>query len=353
MKVKNSTVKFESIIVGQNVRLPQNLRLATLADSIETNGLQEAVEVWQKGEEYHLLKGHRRHAAITIIRGRNEKRFAELFGEGVPAVIITGITDAEALIRKCDHDGQEGLSDPHELQLTANLLFAAGKTEAEVISLTSGLMDRVSPMSPNVRAEIAKMEAEGKTAEAAERRGKYRRGLVQGLHNAARCPDIVMHALYKRASGQAPVGVADYLPPLTTDNVTKLWEAHKADLTLLEGGVPKYNSQVTGPAFGALWGELCAKAKEQEGKPIVPKAKAMSAADMKAEIADRKYAAELTCVLIAYHAGDKTVSDRIPELDRLAAVGDMVRKHDAGLWASVEKVAKDILARLQAGNVKA
>ena len=363
MKLVNMLVKFANIIIGQNVRLAKNLRLDTLADSIETNGLQEPVTVYREkpdDENILLLRGHRRVAAIGMILARNKARYDALFSEGVPAIVVSGVTMLEATLMKLDHDGQEGLSDPYELQLTANILFAAGKTEAEVIALTSGLMERVSPMSAKARKEIAelenKMEALKGTTEGAiaqrdrdERRLKYRRGMVQGLHNSFRCPNKVMFALYYKATGKAPEGVTEYLPPnLTTGEVTKLWEAHKADMGILENGVPKYSKETVGPNFSALWDKVCADAKADADKPETVRPKAMSASEMTDEIAGRGFESEAFRVLIAYHAGNKELSAALPALDKASTVGDMVRKFDAPLWAQCETAYADIRKRLAA-----
>jgi len=352
MKYQNTTVKLQDITIGKNVRLPNNLNLDTLRDSIAINGLQEPITVWNPTKETtELIRGHRRVAAISQIATKDQQRFAELFGKGIPCFLATGITSIEAVLLKLDHDGQQGLSHPYELQETANQLFAIGKDEAEVVALTSGLMDKVCPMSPKVRAEIVELRKAGKEADAEKRVFDYRRGLVQSLHNAFRAPDKVMFALYRQATGVAPEGVTEYLPNLTTAQVTKLWSEHMKDAGILEKGMPKYSKAIPGPLFSTLWESLCKEDKEKASKPKENRPKAMSSKDMRDEVTGRGFKSEVVCKLIDYHAGNKESGADIGDLDTFAYYGDLLRKHDATSWEKVVATAKEIESRLVAAVV--
>jgi ParB-like chromosome segregation protein Spo0J len=140
MKYTNALVKFGEITAGENPRLPTNLSLDSLRDNIEGVGLLEPITLWEKSKNVlELIRGHRRTLAIGQIKNRNPKRFEELFGKGIPALVVTGITPEEVITMKLDHSEQRGLSDPHELQRSANMLFAISKTEAEVAVQLAGL----------------------------------------------------------------------------------------------------------------------------------------------------------------------------------------------------------------------
>jgi len=371
MKYSNIMVPFDTITAGENPRIITNLALASLRDSIEGVGLLEPITLWEpvKGR-IELIRGHRRIMAIGQIKNQNPKRYAELFGKGIPSLMVTGVTAEEVVVMKLDHSEQIGLSDPHELQRSANMLFAINKTEAEVAMQLAGLIDKIAPMKQAARVELEAIHVKIQAAKAsnndaavtlAERDYRefvstYRRGFVQNLHNTFRCPEVVMSALYKRATGTAPEGVTVYLPDITTSDVTVLWKAHKADLEIMEAGVPKYNKQRVGPNFTEKWEKLCAKSRaaEADGNKESPaKPKAMSAKDMQAEVREGKYKSELACILVTHHCGDKTAADRLPLLDTAAYHADLLRKYDAGAWSDLVKAAKVIESRLIEADQKA
>lgn len=77
--------------------------VAELAASIEKNGLDTPLFVWDGGEEYpkveinrvevdsnFLVAGFHRRAAIRVLRKTNAGRFNELFGEGIPVKRFSG-----------------------------------------------------------------------------------------------------------------------------------------------------------------------------------------------------------------------------------------------------------------------
>lgn len=362
MKYAQTLVPFDGLTLADNPRIPTNLALDSLMESIENVGLLEPITVWepQKGK-LEVVRGHRRTMSIGLLRNRNSKRFDELFAKGIPALKVTDVTADEVVELKLDHSEQKGLSDPHELQRSANMLFNIGKTENEVAVILAGLIDKISPMNSKAKLQLetlkSKVEAMKATknsaaVELAEREvkdfiGAYRRGFVQNLHNTFRCPEKVMWALYKKATGQAPDGVTEYLPKLGAVQVTALWKAHKADLEERENGVPKYNKQRVGPKFTAKWNELIADEKKaiEEGEDKEPRQKAMSAKDMEAEVKEGKYKSELACKLTAHHCGDKGIDD-LSMLDDFAYKFDLVRKHDKDLTAMVIESAKAIEKRL-------
>ena len=359
MKYNQTSVVLESLTFGDNPRIETNLNLNGLRDSIESVGLLEPITVWEREKNViEVVRGHRRTMAIRLLSNTNPKRFGELFTKGIPCLKVSDITREEVIVLKLDHAEQQSLADPHELQRSANMLFAIDKTESEVASQLATLIDRLTPMRQKNRLELQALQAKLETVKTsgnvagiqlAEREIKdylfaYRRGFVQNLHNTFRCPICVMSALYKRATGKNPEGVTEFLPALTQADVTKLWSCHKADLEIRENGIPKYNRERIGPNFTTAWEKLV-NDSQKVTEVKAPKAKAMSASDMSLEITEGKFKSELAVRLTQHHAGDRSVVD-IATLDTQAYLADLVRKHDPAFWEKVVTAAKEIERRL-------
>lgn len=366
MKFTPKSILFTLLKCGQNVRLATNLKIAELAEDIRTVGLQNPIQIWKpeaSKDDYEVLRGHRRAAAIGQIAKQDAKRFDELFGKGVPCMVISDITASEALELKVDHGNELSLTDPFEVQLCANLLFAAGKGEKDVVASLAGLMDRIAPMRGKNRKELDALEAavvvadssgdkllaEAKRQEALNYTFNYRRGLVQGMHNAYRCPSIVMAALAQKAGGVVPEEYSkEYLPDVTQNDVKALWKAHAEDMTILENGKPKFNADRPGPAFRAQWDKLIAKSKQAEAEgEDTPRPKSMSANDIMADVKEGKFKSEIACKMAAYHAGDKSYLEDITKLDADSYAADLVKAHNTELWATVTKEANQIAVRIR------
>lgn len=359
-------LNLNTITAGDNPRLPTNLRLRELAENIGAVGLLEPVHVWYpgNGEIAELIRGHRRIAAINILADENPSVFVRQFPEGIPAIVWGGITEEEALMLKLDHGGQVTLSDPHELQMSATMMFNRGFTEAQVANHLKPLITRLSAMPAKAKAEIEELESALRAAKAlnddrainkaelelADRIAKLYRGRVQHLHNVARCPDKVNAALYFAACGEKPKGFEDEaLPKLTTDQVKALWKAHQLDLEITDPatGVPKFNKRITGPNFVAKWKALIdaqAKANEDGAEGTV-REKAMSAKDMQAELKEGKWESVGFYKLTKRHSGDKSV-EGLETLDREYRALDLVKQYDAALFTMVLESAEEIIKGL-------
>lgn len=353
MEMKPKMLALEQLFVGQNVRLMSRMNLDTLQKDIEAVGLQNPIQVWNPNGDksrFEVLRGHRRKAVLDRIQQSNPEAYARHFAKGVACLVVSDIDANEAMELKVDHGNELSLSDPFELQLCGNMLFSAGKTEEAVILALAGLMDRISPMKASRRKEL---EAIQQAAEAAETAGEklmasakreeankliadYRRGMVQGIHNAYRCPSIVMAALASEAGGVIPQEFAtEFLPSLTSNDVKVLWKAHTQDMTILENGRPKFNQNRPGPAFRAGWEKIVLKAKEQAASPDTVRIKAMSANDILKDVKEGKFRSSLACRMSAYHAGDKEVAILLPELDAEAYAGELVKAYNPNLWKQV------------------
>jgi hypothetical protein len=360
MKYDTQTLPFGSLFMGVNVRIPANLNIPPLSEDIEERNLKNPLMVWQPNgnDRYEIIQGHRRFMALETIQTRNAKRFEELFGQGVPCLVVSDVTPEEVFDLKVDHGTEESLRDPFEIQLCANLLFKIGKTEKQVIIQLSSLVDRVIPMKAEtkkgiekLREDKAKYEAEGDNRKAAAVQKEvddaifdYRRGYVQGLHTVARCPDCVMAAEYLKATGEKPEGYENEdLPRLTKKSISSLWDAHKEDMSELENGKPRWSKSRPGPLFRAKWKQLVESSKKDPKKKKA-KPKSLPASEILTEVTEGRVQSALGVALCNLHAGNKAYAERVPELDTASHYTDLVREHDKKLWEKVVKSAKDIEA---------
>ena len=363
-------IELAKITMGDNPRLPTSLDLAPLVQSISDQGLLEPITVWRPNgnDLVEVIKGHRRTMALNELLENDPKRFAELFPEGVPVFRCENITKEQATVLKLDHGAQLSLSHPHELQMSANLLFNDKATQADVANILRPLIDKISPPPAKKKQEFDKLEADIKAAKSAKDRAKaekalrdriadYHRGRVQNLYAVWYCPNIVEAALYYKATGgeyHRKGFEDDYMPSLTQKQITALAKDFGEDLKVMEDNVPKYNSERPGPLFTKRWNEICEAEKNKE--PSTPNPKAMSAKDMKAEVGSR-WASAGFCKLTAWHSGDKTV-EGLDDLDKAYHGFDLVAKYSPELTNLVaeeaEKIKKSLIAAdKEAGDTEA
>ena len=349
----NTQIKLDMLTMGDNPRLPNNLNILPLADNIEGVGkLLEPITVWTKPDGLvEVIRGHRRTLACQLIHDNNRARFDEIFPEGIPVFMVENCTAEEAVELKLDHTEQRGLTDPHEVQMSANMLFAVRRTEADVAWQLSSLIDKISPMNVKGKEKLGELteklesakasKAKPKVIEACEKACKefiaeYRRGYVQNLHNVFRAPKVVCAALFAKAARQNPKefeGV--YLPPLTNADVKALWKAHKTDIAIVdqETKVPVYNQTRVGPNFSTKWDEIVKDSQtEKDDKPATPKA--MSAKDMASDITEGRFCSVGFVKLTNLHCGDKTV-EGLDALDHAYHMLDLIAKEQPELYEMV------------------
>jgi hypothetical protein len=360
------SVPLTDITVGVNVRLPNRYSIPNLAADIMQRGLITPILCWLTAlKVIEVLQGHRRLAAIKWIEQNNPAAFSKWFGKGVPIIMVDGITADEALTMKVDHGNELSLSDPFELQMCANLLFQSNHTEEFVIIELASLMERLNPMKSDKSKELATMRvdlADAKEKKDATRAAKleegivkllfeYRRGMVQNLHNTFRCPDVVMAALYFKATGETPDGYAgEYLPKLTTGQVTALWKAHKDDLEIRDGkGLPKYSKKLVGPNFREKWAQLIEAEKRVDSEPETTRPKAMSAKDIDAEVKEGKWSSPFAHALCLHFLGNKQV-EGLAEMDTRSYQVELVAKHDPKAYESFKKTFLEIEGEVIALN---
>jgi len=360
-------IDWADVFTGKNVRLPNHMNTEALAADICENGLEVPIEVFEvKKGKYEVIRGHRRYAAIEILSETQPERFNELFSKGISCLVIEGVSYDEAQILKIDHGNEMPLSDPMEVQLCASMLFHRGLSEKAVVTRLAGLLDRIKPMKSNRRKEYEKiladikvLEANGeleavktKKTEAETFLFNYRRGMIQNYHSAYRCPNIVMAALWFKATGSRPPEDSDFftkaeLPSgLTYQHVAQLWKAFEADLKILKDGVPMYNKRLPGPGFEAKWSEICKSIAEAEAAKSSgeTRTKAMSATDMQAEVSSGKWLSAGFQMLSKYHASDATVDpSRLSELDKLGFYAEILAERAPDEWKEAVKLADNLI----------
>ena len=366
MQYINTMIQLDKLSMGDNPRLPTNLNIGPLADNIENLGkLLEPITVWQPNgdDQFEVIRGHRRTMAIQTIAERSPKVFEDIFGKGVPAFVVEGCSPEDVVELKLDHTEQQSLSDPHEVQMSADMLFAIRRTEAEVAVQLQSLIEKISPMKSKSKVALkeledklsdAKAQGKAKAIEAVDKEIKkfiaeYRRGYVQHLHDVYRSPLKVNASLYYKACGIKPKGFeTEDLPRLTNSQVNTLWKAHKEDLEIKdeESGAPKYNQVRIGPQFTEKWDKIVAAEKAAvNGEPTAPKPKAMSAKEMASEVTEGRWSSVGFCKLTNWHCGDKGV-EGLDRLDEQYHLIDLVAKEQPDLLEMVVTEGIKIRAEL-------
>lgn len=363
-------VDFGTLVLGENCRLPGLLRIEELCEDISANNLKVPLLTTPVDKKSKVLQGNRRWYALEMLLDRNPARFKELFGkDGIPVIQVTGISAEEQVDLIIDHGHIQGLSDPMELQLASNMLFAAGRTERQVVVALAGLLEKFTPMKQEVRKDwLAKLARVKEVLvkdpewglelqnEAEILLFNNRRGKIQNLHNAFRCPEVVMQALWLKATGlyreDTLEDLRDQMPrSLTYAHVGQLYKSHKADIAADETNeVSKANP---GVLFWAKWQEISEKIRKEaiekaDGKP---RAKAMSATDMMQDVEERIWKSKGFLALSQYHAGKDEVSkDVLVKLDAIAAAAEIVEDGAPDVWADVDKTAEAIIKERVAAN---
>jgi hypothetical protein len=360
-------IEFKRLVLGENPRIPSMEHIEELADDIEANGWQEPCTglLNEKTQEVRILRGTRRTKANGMILERNPGRFLELYPDNaVPVFVLTELSEDEIVDTIIDHGQIQGLRDPMELQLAANMLFRVGKTERMVVTKLSGLLDIHTPMKSDVRKEwLEKLEGV-KIARSAEKfdwalqlqneaeifQFNNRRGKIQNIHNAYRCPEVVMQALWLKATGEYHVDTSSDLQKtmprtLTYAHVASLYKAFKEDLKGDEEGL--VTKAQPGELFWAKWEEVGKKIQEaaKEKADGKTRAKAMAAGDMMKDVTEAVWSSKAFRALSRYHAGEKDAisKDVLQEMDRLVASAEIVADGDPDLWASVVQTSDAII----------
>jgi len=366
-------VPLDKIVEGRNVRLPQNMNVPELGADIAVHGLQTRLLVIAvKGGELEVISGHRRRRSIHWVKINNPKAYQKWFaGDQVEVEVVTGISYAEAQFLKIDHGNEQPLRGL-ELQNCANMLFDYELTEKEVVVRLATLLDRLIPMKSNkrkkleeMRANLAALQVKGdtKNADIQERAildfiFEYRRGVCQNLHNAYRCPEIVMAALYFKETAEYPEGVKKSvaLPSrITTADVTKLYKAFKEDLEQVDAkGARKFNQKLPGPVFNAKWKDVLQDSEDKENAKSGTRAKSKSHKDLMKE-AGEKWNSSGFQMLTQFHANEDIEMALLKQEDALLFAAEVLSERAPKEWGDILLLMEDLVkgAAAEANEVEA
>jgi hypothetical protein len=294
-KSKLMNVAVNSIVTTGNVRFPLGADIITLADDIRENGLQTRIEVRDLNDgTFEALRGHRRLAAWKMIL-----ETAPDFGDSIPAVVWSGMSDVEAMLHKVDQGNTRGLS-MGETELACHLLMSAGVTkERDLIIRLAGLFESLSPMKGGQLAKYNEAQTAGDKKKCDDIVFAYRRGLIAPMIDTFYLPKMVSATRYFLGCGQWPEGyepTGDEPKKLGNADVRELKKAFDADCaTRDEDGVPVYDAENIGPAFTKAWQEVINKPES-----VTVKSLCLKEAEIKALIEKGTVGNSYGCLLITY-----------------------------------------------------
>jgi hypothetical protein len=359
---KLKLVPRDKIVFGRNPRLPQRMAAAEMAADLGLNGMETPPTVFAtKDGQFEMLKGHRRITGADYLQETNPKAYQKWFAKGFLVEIVSGISYEQAQFMKIDHGNELPLGG-YELQECCNLLFDYDKTEKEVVVRLAGMLDRISPMKATARKELeskranlAALEAKGGNKKAIITLAKeiedfqfnYRRGKIQNAHHAYRCPNIVMHALYFKETGDHPEGVSEkiFLPHrITMNDIKMLWKAFEVDLEETDDkGLPKYSKITPGPAFTAKWDEVCEATRTRDAESEAGQTRARAKSHKELEVESKsKWMSTGFKLLTLYHANEDVEIKFLKEADQMLYHIELVSERSPKEYGEMVKLAKSL-----------
>lgn len=368
-KQKITLVPIDELHRGENVRLISNesngQKISSLAADIAANNLTTPLLVAPRsGGGYSILQGFRRSRALEELQRISPEIFADLFGKGIPCVIVEASAEEQAMLH-VDHGNIESLTDG-EVTLAVRLLRNAGVSDDRAAVRLGGLLDRFSPLNKKQKDDLetarisAIREAQklGRSDEDCEKIGqaahdrKYaeiRRGYIQNRGKLLDCPPIVLAAYLFQQSGNledacierdftAPA--LEEMPNITFGVARDLAAALGKDMA----SSPKYRRDNPGPAFDEKLSEITAREAERQSKAAA-RPKAMNGKDM--ESAQGSYNSAGFKALIAKLRGqpfeDFNLADSDQMLCCLEAILDSSESDDATLLDQILQRGNDLI----------
>jgi hypothetical protein len=297
--------------------------------------------------------GHTRDLTIRKILARDPDRFAELFSEGIPAIVHEGLTDLEKVKMTLDDGNKFPLQNNLEVYRAAKEFWDKGASETEAAVQLSGLLMRVSGADPKKKAEIdaaracvAEAKAAGLTTilekeEAALRKmlQETHRGKIQPMFQVYRMPSCVEHSYIAKFANELPEGAADTTPTtITNGQIAGLFKKFNEDLEITDDkNRPVFSKENPGPKFKDAWTAFCTKAAEK-GDKGEKRAKSMSHSDIVKGAKDFQSAG---MVLVSQHHAGIEVSG-LQDADALLYAAELVSEGDKALWKKVRKRADEL-----------
>jgi len=340
MSSKIKFVAFEAIKAVRNVRVESLLDIPSLMESIKDIGLETRLVVHELPDGINeVLRGHRRLRAIGMLKDTYPERFNELFAKGVECEVYKGLTLEEVAMMKIDHGNIKQLRNRMEVYNCIEMLFDAGLKERAVVVKVQPLLDSVFPVPAARLREIEALPEDSRAQELV----KLRHGVMQGLGNIYKAPYIVKAAYALQETGEKPEGFeGDFLPKLTTGNITKLKQASDKDFEHRDkAGHKVYDQKNTGPEFKAAWKAICDKQQEAAAEPTAPRPKAMSAKGMLEE--EKNWLSFGFVALTKHHGGDADITGTVLGIcDEMLFLAELVAEGDKALWDKVISKAAEI-----------
>ncbi|MHA2063702.1 MAG: hypothetical protein ACXABY_04885 [Candidatus Thorarchaeota archaeon] len=280
--VENAPVEYlalDEITKVMNFRIESEEKdIDSLVEDILANGLQTPILVHRHDDGLiEIVQGHRRNLSCHQIEDLYSDEFEELFPEGIPCKVLSGLDTNAINILKADSGNSKPLRNPWELQAFLNTQYDAGISMAQAGENASEIMDTVHPLPKDVQkelndyqADIDKFLANGEQAKAritmkdkSERRKKARHGKNQNHKAIYDGANKVMAFFFFNANGHLPpeghpYHVGDDVPmpqKWTIARARKLSDIYKQDVDAAKVTGDIVTKSDPGPMFIQAWNE--------------------------------------------------------------------------------------------------
>jgi len=282
---KNKNVEIDLLHFEDNPRQGPSLKIPEMVDKIRRNGFKRnhpIVVSQQDDGKYKVLVGNRRSLASQWLRDNDPTAYAELFPSGkIPAIVCTGLTQEEEILRRIDHGADEDREplDEWSMFLAIQQLVQALGDSQEKIAIHLGLF-----------------HTKGKN------KGKPNRSFVQPRVNLARLPRFVQDEMRKYCADANST-------PLRWSHLATLYKSYNQEFLEYSDG--------SGPLLQAAWKKIFDDAKEKAESPETA-GKALSAKDAK----ERAQAMDSVLLKQALLASTKQGTADLASIDRKITEGE-------------------------------
>jgi len=338
---------------GKNPRISLSAR--DLVESITTDGLQEKLVVCEQKDKFLLLRGHRRLAAIEILRTENPTRFDELFKDGVPCHNMGKLSKSEQYLTMVDHGNTRSLVGHAEVYLACSLLFETGLSERDVCSKMASLLNTATPLKSakalssirDLTQSLDNATKEGDQTKVVEvskalsqRVFDARRGQLQLYNQLRKLPKVVEACFWLRWTGDVKKGFVkeDLIVNLTALQVSKL---HTAFLNDVSRGATKTKIDETSEFYRLF-------ASFKVGKKDTPTPKALPISKILEPLQSGQIESSKIADVLNYIAGDKSLTvETVMTIDKIVAIVDECQSSAPELWRSCQDHYEKVLVERQ------
>jgi len=282
---RTKNVEIDQLQFEDNPRQGPSLKIPEMVEKIRRNGFKKnhPIVVSQREDgRMIVLVGNRRSLASQWLRDNDPTAYAEAFPSGkIPAIVCTGLTQEEEILRRIDHGADEDREplDEWSMFLAIQQLVQALGDSQEKIAIHLGLF-----------------HTKGKN------KGKPNRSFVQPRVNLARLPRFVQDEMKKYCENVDST-------PLRWSHLATLYKAYNQEFLEYQDG--------SGPLLQAAWKKIFSDAKEKSESGS-NSGKALSAKDAK----ERAQAMESVLLPQALLASTKQGSFDLASIDRKITEGE-------------------------------